>query len=64
MHQPSVDIVATNDCSLANPVINLPQISFSEVSQLCPADLPNSTCGTGTLPGYAGIHLSSSGNFT
>jgi len=40
-----------NDCGLPNPVVVLPQIGFSEVSQLCTATLPNSSCNGGPLSG-------------
>ena len=47
----SVSIQASNDCGLVNPVLTLSLITSSEISQLCPYDLPNSTCNNGTLPG-------------
>lgn len=41
----------SNDCGLTNPFLTLSLQSSSEVSQLCTPEIPNSTCGTGTLPG-------------
>ena len=54
------NITFTNDCGAANPSLTLDMESFSEVSQLCTPEIPNSTCGTGSLPGmqeyiYTGI---------
>ena len=48
----SEDIDLVSDCGQTLSV-NLPQNSSSvaEISQLCPTDLPNSTCNGGLLPG-------------
>ena len=40
-----------SDCGLSYTLNALPVSSGTEVSQLCPADLPNSTCNGGALPG-------------
>ena len=48
----SPGIVFSNSCGLANPgTLNLSLQSSSEVSQLCTPEVPNSTCGSGSLPG-------------
>jgi len=47
----SIVLDVGNDCGLINPIIVLPLISTSEISQLCPSALPNSTCNGGILPG-------------
>lgn len=41
----------SNSCGLTNPSLTLALQSSSEVSQLCTPEIPNSTCGTGSLPG-------------
>mgnify|MGYP003393991607 FL=1 len=41
----------TGSCGSTFTVNNLLPVDSSEVSQLCPADLPNSTCNGGILPG-------------
>ena len=41
----------TNSCGLFSFSELFNQISFSEVSQLCPSEQPNSTCNGGNLPG-------------
>ena len=41
----------TNSCGLFSFSELFNQISFSEVSQLCPSEQPNSTCSGGNLPG-------------
>ena len=41
----------TNSCGLFSFSELFDQISFSEVSQLCPSEQPNSTCNGGNLPG-------------
>ncbi len=40
-----------SDCGTSFVLSALPPGTGTEVSQLCPADLPNSTCNGGTLPG-------------
>jgi gliding motility-associated-like protein len=45
------NIVFSNDCGATNPTLFLTLQSSSEVSQLCTPEIPNSTCGTGSLPG-------------
>ncbi len=47
----SIDVRFTNTCGFANFNVSFPRISVSEVSQLCPAEQPNSWCNGGTLPG-------------
>jgi len=47
----SIVLDIENDCGLPNPVVVLPQIGFSEVSQLCAPAVPNSTCNGGPLSG-------------
>jgi len=42
----------TNSCGVAFTLNNIPQISSEEVSQLCPANIANSTCNGGALPGF------------
>jgi gliding motility-associated-like protein len=45
-------ITLSNDCGLANPTVSLTNTIFQqEVSQLCPAQIGNSECNGGTLPG-------------
>jgi gliding motility-associated-like protein len=45
-------ITISNDCGLVNPLASLPNVIFQEeVSQLCDAQLMNSECNGGTLPG-------------
>lgn len=45
-------IQAQNTCGLTNPTISLPNIIFQqEVSQLCPAQIGQSECNGGNLPG-------------
>ena len=48
---PSIDIV--NPCGFQNISTNLTLLNpgGTEISQLCAADIPNSTCNGGTLPG-------------
>lgn len=41
----------SNTCGAVNPTLSLSLDSFSEVSQLCAPEIPNSTCGSGSLPG-------------
>ena len=41
----------SNSCGLPNPFLSLTLLSSSEVSQLCTPEIPNSTCGSGSLPG-------------
>jgi len=45
------DINFVSDCGDQFSFLNVPISSSSEVSQLCPAQLLNSTCNGGTLPG-------------
>ena len=42
----------TNDCGVSFSIANLLYVSEQEVSPLCNAALPNSTCNGGTLPGF------------
>jgi gliding motility-associated-like protein len=45
-------LTLTNDCGLASPSVTLPNIVYQqEMSQLCPAQIGNSECNGGTLPG-------------
>ncbi len=41
----------TNDCGVSFSLANLPLVLTEEVSQLCPASLPLSTCNGGVLQG-------------
>ncbi|MCB0794867.1 MAG: hypothetical protein KDB88_09030, partial [Flavobacteriales bacterium] len=43
------DLDFTSSCG--NLTLNVQSVSVQEVSQLCPDDLPNSTCNNGNLPG-------------
>lgn len=45
------DLSFQSDCGTSFTITDLPVSAGNEVSQLCPADLPNSTCNGGTLPG-------------
>ncbi|MFN7692058.1 MAG: hypothetical protein ACK5QU_13330, partial [Bacteroidota bacterium] len=47
----SITVDFTNTCGQFSFSETFTQISFSEVSQLCPSEQPNSTCNGGTLPG-------------
>ncbi|MBL7981555.1 MAG: hypothetical protein JNL52_07060, partial [Flavobacteriales bacterium] len=42
----------SNSCGVSFTLNNIPQISSEEVSQLCPANVANSTCNGGPLPGF------------
>lgn len=42
----------SNTCGLANPTLVMPQVGVAqEVSQICSAQMPNSACNGGTIPG-------------
>lgn len=45
----SYDLTLESPCG--NQTVTVTQESFTEVSQLCPDELPNSTCNGGSLPG-------------
>jgi gliding motility-associated-like protein len=45
------NIQFSNTCGASNPSLFLSLQSSSEVSQLCTPEIPNSTCGSGSLPG-------------
>ncbi|MEZ4758735.1 MAG: hypothetical protein R2810_02965 [Flavobacteriales bacterium] len=45
------DLVFQSDCGDLFTVFDIPVSPPTEVSQLCPAELPNSTCNGGALPG-------------
>jgi len=47
----SQNLQLSNDCGVAFTVNGLPLTLTEEVSQLCGASVPNSTCNGGTLPG-------------
>ncbi len=50
----TINLIVTNDCGLTDPTApetTLPQVAFTEVSQLCDAAIPNSTCNGGGLSG-------------
>jgi gliding motility-associated-like protein len=47
----SITVDFTNTCGLFSFSENFDQLSETEVSQLCPAEQPNSTCQGGNLPG-------------
>jgi gliding motility-associated-like protein len=49
MSTPTVDF--TNDCGFAPFSVNMTLSSFTEVSQLCDPEVPNSECSGGSLPG-------------
>lgn len=44
-------LLFTSDCGTSFTINGLQPVSAVEVSQLCPAELPNSTCNGGPLPG-------------
>ncbi|GIV34127.1 MAG: hypothetical protein KatS3mg031_1662 [Chitinophagales bacterium] len=46
----SVDIGASA-CGISTSSYSLPLVSSQEVSGVCPSQLPNTTCGSGSLPG-------------
>ncbi|CAA6807771.1 MAG: internalin, putative [uncultured Aureispira sp.] len=48
--QESINLTSAS-CGLNPAAISLPRDTFYEVSQLCPAELPNSACNNGNLPG-------------
>ncbi|MBL7950649.1 MAG: gliding motility-associated C-terminal domain-containing protein [Flavobacteriales bacterium] len=47
----SQSLELSNDCGVTFTANNLPLVLTEEVSQLCGAAIPNSTCNGGTLPG-------------
>ncbi len=47
----------TNDCGVVYSLNNLPVVLNEEVSQLCAASLPNSTCNSGALSGLRHYRL-------
>jgi gliding motility-associated-like protein len=47
----NITVAFTNGCGFADFNENFPQISVSEVSQLCASEQPLSTCNNGSLPG-------------
>lgn len=49
MSTPTIDF--TNDCGFPGFSVNMNLVNFSEVSQLCTPEVPNSECSGGTLPG-------------
>ncbi|MBK6526963.1 MAG: gliding motility-associated C-terminal domain-containing protein [Crocinitomicaceae bacterium] len=49
MSTPTVNF--SNDCGFAPFNVNMTLSSFGEVSQLCAAEVPNSECSGGSLPG-------------
>lgn len=48
----NVTISIKNSCGFADTTLNMPLSSSTENSQVCPIDLPNTTCNGGTLPGF------------